>query len=697
MKKILSLLLVFVLCFSVVAYTVPESVSAESNKITVGEEKEIESDNCFVFEPEESGWYMYYSSGDNDIKGQIQDAVSSELLAESDNYGYNFWGRTVILGDFKLIHYFEAGKTYHLVSIDESYYSSGYSKGTYCVGVEKLTKANSMTIQNQEEVNVGIGLRREFEIIYSPEDCIPETVTWSSDNTDIVSVDENGLCHFKKYGTAILTAVTENGLSDSITVHVTDSSQIRLNEEKQDMAGIHNSGKYVFIPEVTAEYGFSVKSFTGHMQSAPFLLKIYDKDYNLIAETEEWSTDSTLYSRMEKGECYCLEWKSYGGDVCGDLTATVLLLGEPVYDSEIVTTDELQQVGEEVPFESITEIKADVEESVDITFFDAKSIHKFTPEESGEYKIFATGKDNVMFVVLDETAKIIVEAGENPVVVDMVADKTYIIQSYISRSSYSGLGQYTLEINKLPKAESIEITNGEKIVEHIGYSETLNLSFAPEEHENEPLVWTSSDESVATVKDGLLVLKNVGTATITVSDERGISDSIEVECIHHPEITVGVDDTLTVTEKTTTFTFIPSVSGVYKFYGTSYVYEDAKLKCIVNKATEAPELVIRGNDFLEIEYQFNAGEIYYITIETLSSDAVGVLKYSLELKNKLYNMGDVSGDGNISADDALILLKSAAKLSELTEEETSLGDMNGDNTISAEDALEVLKTAAKLN
>lgn len=62
----------------------------------------------------------------------------------------------------------------------------------------------------------------------------------------------------------------------------------------------------------------------------------------------------------------------------------------------------------------------------------------------------------------------------------------------------------------------------------------------------------------------------------------------------------------------------------------------------------------------------------------------------------VFVLGDVDGDGSINATDALLILKYAAKLSELDEAQKLSADVSGDNNINATDALEVLKFAAKI-
>ncbi len=58
--------------------------------------------------------------------------------------------------------------------------------------------------------------------------------------------------------------------------------------------------------------------------------------------------------------------------------------------------------------------------------------------------------------------------------------------------------------------------------------------------------------------------------------------------------------------------------------------------------------------------------------------------------------GDLDGSGNVDANDALLILKIAAKLQTPTEEQSIAGDVDKSGNVDANDALDVLKKAAKL-
>ena len=66
-------------------------------------------------------------------------------------------------------------------------------------------------------------------------------------------------------------------------------------------------------------------------------------------------------------------------------------------------------------------------------------------------------------------------------------------------------------------------------------------------------------------------------------------------------------------------------------------------------------------------------------------------------ENKTYSLGDVNGDGNITASDARTVLRVAAKLEDETEAIALYGDIDLNKNITASDARRILRIAAKLD
>lgn len=63
----------------------------------------------------------------------------------------------------------------------------------------------------------------------------------------------------------------------------------------------------------------------------------------------------------------------------------------------------------------------------------------------------------------------------------------------------------------------------------------------------------------------------------------------------------------------------------------------------------------------------------------------------------LLTMGDVNGDGKVTAADARMVLRAAAKLIKLNESQLVVADVNFDNKVTAADARKILRVAAKLD
>lgn len=68
---------------------------------------------------------------------------------------------------------------------------------------------------------------------------------------------------------------------------------------------------------------------------------------------------------------------------------------------------------------------------------------------------------------------------------------------------------------------------------------------------------------------------------------------------------------------------------------------------------------------------------------------------SLEASN--YQLGDVNKDNLVNALDALLVLKSSAKICELDDYQKNVADVNKDGITNTDDALQILKVAAKLD
>ena len=72
-----------------------------------------------------------------------------------------------------------------------------------------------------DKTTVKVGECKQLNVTISPENASDQTVTWTSSDQSIVTVDENGKITGVKPGTAAITVTTANGLTATCTVTVT--------------------------------------------------------------------------------------------------------------------------------------------------------------------------------------------------------------------------------------------------------------------------------------------------------------------------------------------------------------------------------------------------------------------------------------------------------------------------------------------
>ena len=109
--------------------------------------------------------------------------------------------------------------------------------------------------------------------------------------------------------------------------------------------------------------------------------------------------------------------------------------------------------------------------------------------------------------------------------------------------------------------------------------------------------------------------------------------------------------------------------------------------------------IVKTGEFADKnEYSLVLSEsgIYKIFCEVKDEAGVVVSEYSSEFSVSELTLGDVSGDGKVSAGDSRLVLRHAAKLELLAEEKLSAADVNHDGKVSASDARLIIRYAANL-
>ena len=110
---------------------------------------------------------------------------------------------------------------------------------TVTVTAASGTPVTSVTL-SEESLALDVGDEQTLTVTLAPENATNQTVTWTSEDQTVATVDDNGKVTAVGVGTTTITATAHKGLSDSCTVPV--SQRITLDGSLDDWTGIKSVG-----------------------------------------------------------------------------------------------------------------------------------------------------------------------------------------------------------------------------------------------------------------------------------------------------------------------------------------------------------------------------------------------------------------------------------------------------------------------
>lgn len=265
------------------------------------------------------------------------------------------------------------------------------------------------------------------------------------------------------------------------------------------------------------------------------------------------------------------------------------------------------------------------------------------------------------------------------------------IELYKSADAWSSFTN--IEVLTIP-AESITLDKNNISIK-VSETATLNITVLPENTTNKEVVWTSSDESVATVENGVVTAIKVGVATITVTTTDGTN--LSASC----EVTVNSN-------------------------GCEFVAED--IKTLHDRVVELPVYLVNDSEISAFQFDVYLPEGITIDIDedeeygmTLSADRAtsshtvstfkqsnGTIRYACystksaafkgESGTLLFTIPltiakDIEGEFNVQIKDIILSSPSALGYNNpdmnivVTVEKYDLGDSNGDGIINVLDVV----------
>lgn len=329
-------------------------------------------------------------------------------------------------------------------------------------------------------------------------------------------------------------------------------------------------------------------SYTAEDDNIPSIKQIYAR--SLYGDAKQALKDFTIYSEEDDSEYL----KS---------VVKVLADGEPIKDLSItITNDGAKTVYAEYDEESggyIAGLSPDLGEHTVSIVSDDGSLDREINLTAGEMQIVSIAVQRVEEITFSQTEMTLTAGGKQSVIdadaapysavyrtlvwtsdneaVATVSDNGIVTPvsagtAVITAAAENGVyAECAVTVEPKISAESIKLDRETLTMEHAGSTYTLNAELS--EGANEEIIWSSSDESVARVKDGVVIsvcdAENIEkSAVITAATESGKT----AECL----VTVKHSSNVITNDsfyKTTADDFLYSQGGgIYKFGDTYYWY-----------------------------------------------------------------------------------------------------------------------------
>jgi uncharacterized protein YjdB len=612
----------------------------------------------YSFTPSESGTYFFSSSGNSDTLGYLYDSGLNQISSDDDSGEGN---------NFKITCELEAGSTYYFAA---QLYGAGSGSCTVL-----LTKASAATAVSFAEGTSGeyfIYDRVNLNAVFSPENCIQESCTFTSDSSIANIVYSSGTyCEVDLIGTgtATITATSENGLTATYTVTVNALPELTLNTPCTFSLSDYNTPvSYTFTPSETGYYYFNNTqgayveiyeessyitygsgNFSKELYGATtYVIKFsqfndsntatISKCVNATGITFEngssysgyATTTKTIYANLAPENAipesvtfsssnsgivsvenyYQLETNRFGCDLSLVSAGTATITAES--SSGITATYT-------VTVNAIPELVLDTPLTIDTT--DSNGLAVFTPSESGTYRFsFSDYSDGDYFQkgLYDNYDSRIAYAYGNSFSAELTAGTTYKFLAY------QGYGTFKATVTKCVAATGITFTTDAGASGYPGDQLTLKAKLNPGNAVHEDITFTSSNDGIVSIQGSYysdyddvfecyLDLKASGTATITATSENGLTATYTVVVKSYPALTLDVPYTFNMDGSEGAYVqFTPAVSGQYKFnfsdFSNGYSFYKQLLDASKNYLTYS-----YGKS---IAYDLTAGQTYLIYINS---------------------------------------------------------------------------------
>lgn len=329
-------------------------------------------------------------------------------------------------------------------------------------------------------------------VTVSPSSATYQTLSWSSSDESVATVDEYGVVYAVDNGTATITATTTDGtsLSDSVTVDV------------------FTYPEYIWVSEVG---GGSI--YLSDSETAQAVAQVYPADatnQNIVWSMYMPSDEAYASIDPSTGVITPIQG-SFRGWVHVHVKATIVGAGR--WGGDIVGTGcvDIYQT-------SVSSIDVSLSDNSLVIGRDTAVASATVYPANGTYQTYTWSSSDPSVATVDPVTGVVVPQGAGTA--DIIA----------TASDGSGVsGRATVTVNPV-LVESVDVSVD---INNLGVGESAVASAVvlPADATDGSVVWSSSNTSVATVdSSGSVLAKSAGSAriTATAADGSGISDYVDI-------------------------------------------------------------------------------------------------------------------------------------------------------------------------
>lgn len=468
------------------------------------------------------------------------------------------------------------------------------------VTVKVIVEAESVEVSGEK--HVAINGTVTFAATVAPENATDKTVTWTTDNDKIATVDKNGVLTGIAEGKVVVTATTANGKTANISVYVTkvaiDGTQDEVyntvdafatNGEDivtvKDVVLFGDKGLYMFADitdkfvgknshmECVLTFGDTVadgKTFQVRLY-ANGSIRAFKYDSAIVNENANWKwgedkgksdlikniiytvkTTETGYAvemfasyeafgvteKPEKMMIHPGVWAYTAADLkSSKMTNGLYKLGE----ADLLSTEKclaFDQYGYAAKMTSPAEVVANAGDLV-------SGVFKFAVTVKGTINSQQT-IEGLTFNCEGFDSSWVTEAGKGVYNFAIPQEKQAEFESgktiTVINGKHGVCGTFILTLSNAIPVQSIEITGAAPTI--VGGKVNLGVTYNPANADiYKDVTWTTDNEQIATVENGVVTGTGLGVATITATTANGKTASVKI-LVAETLIDGNIDDEL---------------------------------------------------------------------------------------------------------------------------------------------------------